>query len=241
MSSSLKQAIEALRTRIADAYTAIANKGGILPATQDSANLPAAIESISPGLAIHFPSSDFFKRVVILGDGHYRIPSIQITSSIWAYGDTLSFDSLTTLYAYNAALSVYVDGLKKVLFPVLKENISIGYGFFFESSHKIEYIYIGANGRGNNLKYLFWGNRDRSSVKDVEFGQGFGHTIDIHDTLNSSPITRETIVSHMLNRLYDFYADPLPGFTPTLYLGTWLNKLTTDDIAIATNKGWTLA
>lgn len=241
MSSSLKQAIEALRTRIADAYTAIANKGGILPATQDSANLPAAIESISPGWAIHFPSSDFFKRVVILGDGHYSILPISISSSIWGYGDTLSFDSLTTLYAYNSALSVAVGGLKKVLFPVLKENISIGYGFFFQSSHKVEYIYIGANGRGNNLKVIFWGNIDRSSVKDVEFGQGFGHTIAINDTQNSSPITRETIVSHMLNRLYDFYADPLPGFTPTLYLGTWLNKLTTDDIAIATNKGWTLA
>lgn len=46
MSSTLKQAIQALKSRIADAYTAIVEKGGTLPATQDSASLPAAIESI---------------------------------------------------------------------------------------------------------------------------------------------------------------------------------------------------
>ena len=48
MSSTLEQAILSLKSRIANAYTAIAAKGGTLPATQDSANLPTAIESI-PG------------------------------------------------------------------------------------------------------------------------------------------------------------------------------------------------
>lgn len=48
MSNTLKQAILSLKRRIADAYTAIVEKGGTLPATQDSASLPAAIESI-PG------------------------------------------------------------------------------------------------------------------------------------------------------------------------------------------------
>lgn len=48
MSNTIKQAILSLKSRIADAYTAIAAKGGTLPATQDSASLPEAIESI-PG------------------------------------------------------------------------------------------------------------------------------------------------------------------------------------------------
>lgn len=48
MSNTIKQAILSLKSRIADAYTAIAAKGGTMPATQDSANLPTAIESI-PG------------------------------------------------------------------------------------------------------------------------------------------------------------------------------------------------
>lgn len=49
MSSTIKAAIQALKSRIADAYTAIVAKGGTLPATQDSANLPTAIASIPSG------------------------------------------------------------------------------------------------------------------------------------------------------------------------------------------------
>ena len=49
MSSTIKAAIQALKGRIADAYTAIVAKGGTLPATQDSANLPSAIASIPSG------------------------------------------------------------------------------------------------------------------------------------------------------------------------------------------------
>lgn len=49
MSSTIKQAIENLKGRIADAYTEVVNKGGTLPATQDSTNLPAAIGSIPSG------------------------------------------------------------------------------------------------------------------------------------------------------------------------------------------------
>lgn len=51
MSNTIKAAIQALKIRIADAYTAISNKGGTLPATQDSANLANAIESIPAAVA----------------------------------------------------------------------------------------------------------------------------------------------------------------------------------------------
>lgn len=49
MSSTLKQALQALKARVADAFAAIEAKGGTLPATQDTANLPAAIASIPAG------------------------------------------------------------------------------------------------------------------------------------------------------------------------------------------------
>lgn len=44
---SIASAITAAQGRVADAYTAISNKGGTLPATQNLANMPAAINSIS--------------------------------------------------------------------------------------------------------------------------------------------------------------------------------------------------
>lgn len=46
MSNTIKAAILALKSRIADAYTAVSEKGGTLPAQQTAANLPEAIESI---------------------------------------------------------------------------------------------------------------------------------------------------------------------------------------------------
>jgi len=56
MSSTIKAAILSLKSRIADAYTAIATKGGTLPATQDSANLPTAIASIPSGTPEYLPT-----------------------------------------------------------------------------------------------------------------------------------------------------------------------------------------
>lgn len=46
---SIASAITAAQGRVADAYTAISNKGGTLPATQDLANMPTAIASIPSG------------------------------------------------------------------------------------------------------------------------------------------------------------------------------------------------
>jgi surface protein len=44
---SIASAIQNAQQKIANAYTAISNKGGTLPATQDLANMPTAINSIS--------------------------------------------------------------------------------------------------------------------------------------------------------------------------------------------------
>lgn len=44
---SIATAIQNAQTKVANAYTAVSTKGGTLPATQDLANLPTAINSIS--------------------------------------------------------------------------------------------------------------------------------------------------------------------------------------------------
>lgn len=46
---SIATAIIAAQGRVADAYTAVNNKGGMLPATQNLSNLPTAINSIPSG------------------------------------------------------------------------------------------------------------------------------------------------------------------------------------------------
>lgn len=46
---SIASAITAAQGKVADAYTAVSNMGGTLPATQDLSNLPTAINSITVG------------------------------------------------------------------------------------------------------------------------------------------------------------------------------------------------
>lgn len=46
---SIATAIEAAQGKVANAYTAVNNKGGTLPATQNLSNLPTAINSIPSG------------------------------------------------------------------------------------------------------------------------------------------------------------------------------------------------
>lgn len=49
---SIASAITAAQGRVANAYTAVSNKGGTLPATQNLTNLPTAITSIPSGADI---------------------------------------------------------------------------------------------------------------------------------------------------------------------------------------------
>ena len=46
---SIASEISRINTNIASAYTAVSNKGGTLPQTQNSANLATAIDSITTG------------------------------------------------------------------------------------------------------------------------------------------------------------------------------------------------
>lgn len=56
---TIAEQITRIKTNIANAYTAITNKGGTLPTTQNSENLASAIESISSGSNINFTISDY--------------------------------------------------------------------------------------------------------------------------------------------------------------------------------------
>lgn len=51
---SIASAISNAQQRVADAYTAISNKGGTLPATQNLTNMPTAINSIPTGASSKF-------------------------------------------------------------------------------------------------------------------------------------------------------------------------------------------
>lgn len=47
---SISSALQNAQQKVANAYTAVNNKGGTLPATQDLSNLPTAINTIPTGI-----------------------------------------------------------------------------------------------------------------------------------------------------------------------------------------------
>lgn len=72
---SIATAIQNAQGKVAECYTAISNKGGTLPATQNLSNMPTAINSI--------PSGDSFigiKREVV--NGVYKIPTSSFLFSL---------------------------------------------------------------------------------------------------------------------------------------------------------------
>lgn len=74
---SIASAITAAQSRVADAYTAISNKGGTLPATQNLANMPTAINSIPTG-----GGSGIGINREVSGSGIYQQPSTNFSFSL---------------------------------------------------------------------------------------------------------------------------------------------------------------
>ena len=81
---SIATAIQNAQNKIANCYTAIANKGGTIPATQDLANMPNAINSISGGGGG--------------SSGHVFEIKLKGASNFWGF---VTDDSMTTHFDYS--------------------------------------------------------------------------------------------------------------------------------------------
>lgn len=111
---SIASAIVAAQGRVADAYTAISNKGGTLPATQNLANMPAAINSIPSGST---PSGKYGASVdTFLGDvdanGVLQAPTED---------SDLIFTGVKDIVNYGLYYKCSYSGVKSISFPDLIE------------------------------------------------------------------------------------------------------------------------
>ena len=107
---SIASAITAAQGRVADCYTAISTKGGTLPATQNLANMPTAINSI--------PSGDSFigiKREVV--SGVYQLPTSSFsfslpngTTDVGQFGLYLAFQNSTGITSADLSSLEAVSG-----------------------------------------------------------------------------------------------------------------------------------
>ena len=109
---SISSALVAAQGRVADAYTAISNKGGTLPATQNLANMPTAINSIPSGGG---SGGKYGANInTLLGDvdanGLLRLPTEQ---------SDLVFTGVTDVVAYGFYYKFARTNVKSVSFPNL--------------------------------------------------------------------------------------------------------------------------
>lgn len=227
MSSTIKQAIEALKNRVADAYTAISAKGGTLPATQDSANLPAAIASIPAGGAKTIISSAFSSIT-----SFYRgLPYEEL------HEEVLDFGGMTFATYSNQLVFYQCTNVKRIDLSGWNCTLGAYMSQVFAYCNNLEELYMNGNvsvntsGATMNCSLMFYGC---GRLRVFRVGSWFTRVQAF--SLAPTALDRDGIVQ-FFNDIGTAYDN-----TQVITLGSAkLALLSADDIAIATDKGWTLA
>lgn len=217
MSTTIKQAIEALKTHIAGAYAAVFAKGGTLPATQDSANLPAAIASI--------PTCGGTK-VKMSGGTFKYLPYEDFGVTNIEYWHNFSFDSLF----FGCPNVKVIDFTQTNVVNVF----SWWTRFCFYNSQNLEILDLrfASIPTPTSAYNQFW-FYDNRNLRVIRAGSWMIYSVEITP---AGAMTRETIVQFLQDL-------PLPANnSQTIIMGAAkLALLTAEDRAIAIDKGWQLA
>ena len=116
---SIATAIASAQGKVADCYTAISNKGGTLPATQNLANMPTAIGSIQTGGTINsLTITPTTSQQIITASG-----SVDGYSPITVNAVTNSIDANITPSHIKSGVSIL--GVNGVLTPLIGETRSV--------------------------------------------------------------------------------------------------------------------
>ena len=121
---TIASAIAAKQQQVADAYTAISNKGGTLPATQDIANMPTAINSIT-GLVgetrteqlnstsgnTYTPSTGYngITSITVTPKNYNRTVAPQTVPSTWAVPSGYSGHGAISVTAVTASIDANIQ------------------------------------------------------------------------------------------------------------------------------------
>ena len=122
--------------------------------------------------------------------------------------------------------------------PQLDTSNVIGMSYIFAECQNLCSIPLLDFGKVSSISYMFgWNN-----IKSLTDLGGFKNLkINFTNGLKYLPNLTVQSLMNVINNLYDFRANGDSTTTRTLQLGTTnLNKLTDDQKAVATNKGWSL-
>ena len=300
MSITIKQAIEALKSRIADAYTAISAKGGTLPATQDSASLPAAIASIPSGggggLFDEFGNIGWdaveVSQVNAKRDADLAYSRAHMSDTSWAHNTDVVYLPKTSALSSPIKINGKFDGCTNLEYiPHLTSMSSSQGGYYqilqnaFRNCHSLREIYIDGinmvwyNNRQteyafyncyslkkltmlgkisvplNNFIFYYTWNLRTWILGDCSGCQSISIAIDAQyapislENFEVSALPNISLTSFMqrctklthtsLLNILNALPTTTSGYTCSIG-ATNLAKLDASEIAIATDKGWTL-
>jgi hypothetical protein len=99
-------------------------------------------------------------------------------------------------------------------------------------------LYLGSHNKGGAIAMSLYTD---AMIGNIVVEEGFGNSLYLTYKNGVYSKSHDQLM-HIINNVYDFATDPLDGFTPTLSFGAVnLDKLSDEEKAIATAKGWTLA
>lgn len=202
-----------------DCYEAVEAKGGTIPAEPTAANLPDAIESIPSGGGVVIGS-------VTVGLFRYITTYENIGAEFITFISSFSFDSL----AYGSTSIKKIDLHNAIINGV----ISWWMRFMFYNCQSLEevdlrFASIPMPTSAYNGSWLY----NTNNLKIIRVGSWAIYGIDI---TAAGAMNRESIVQFLTDL-------PTPAdSSQVITMGAAkLALLSSDDIAIATDKGWTLA
>ncbi|MBQ9439260.1 MAG: BspA family leucine-rich repeat surface protein [Paludibacteraceae bacterium] len=181
MSTTLQQAITALKARINNAYAAVAAKGGTLPEKQNTANLAAAIQSI-PTAASACTLQDFINAGGKLG--YSNLSELTATVRQLDFSNVSDMQNFFRYAAFpNATLALGGD----------LPNTSYSYAFANVSGSGIDLDAITNNPKLSNITYLCNSSTSLVSARlsrlDVSDCQAFAYTFNNCTSLELLDIT----------------------------------------------------
>lgn len=247
MSTTIKQAIEALKARIAVAYTEVSAKGGTLPATQDSANLPSAIASIPSGGG----GEVYYIGNLSFGAENGRVIDAEnIISSSGSISDG-SFSCDKAIYTeeilnLRGVFRSFTNGGSSVLKKLYFKDAEL-YGSFtyFRASNIEKFDFSGLRVISANVSFLQSGTYKSiiSFIGDHTLQEVLnGDIVALSGISNSFSLAGSNADRASYLAIIKGLADMTGKKAQTFSIGaTNLAKLTAEDIAIATNKNWNIA
>lgn len=201
MSSTIKQAIEALKGRIADAYTAVSAKGGTLPATQDSANLPAAINSIPSGGGgvVEEKDINFIDHTGTIVASYTLAEALQLTE----LPAPIQYDGLTFI-EWQFTLAEIQD--------FAQHNTFLNIGAYYKATDELLHLFVNIETDNTECSIYLYGAA-WNSLETVDWGDGSTPTSVGRGTLSHiyNRGDYEIIVSSDLTKAGGMYSTSFPS------------------------------